>query len=152
MTSVKLNGALPSGPIPDKLARAMWENLGGHYMAVVELRVAQRTEPDPDDDTDPAAQLRVDKIEVAQSEVVDESLRGVLRALWQARTAEGTLDAGTYDLSATVDVPADPLTALLSYVNERGKVGSLPAIAAWDQLGEVVVITVRRPAPKVEVA
>jgi hypothetical protein len=146
MTQIKMNGALPSGPIPDKLARAMWENLGGHYMAVVELRVAQRTEPDPDDDTEPAAQLRVDRLEIAQSEVIDESLRGVLRALWQARTAEGTLDAGTFDPHATTDIPADPLTALLSYVNERGQVGGLPAVAEWAQLGDVVLITVRRTA------
>jgi hypothetical protein len=90
MTAIKLDSKLPA-TVPDSLADAMWEGLGGHYWAIVELRVSERTEPDTDD-VERSAKLRVQAIEVLTDREQAKQAVGILRAAWKARTAAGTLD------------------------------------------------------------
>ena len=97
MTVIKLHAQLPkagNSGLPGALAERMWENLGASYIAIVEFRVAERTEPadaGDEDGAEPSARLRVTGIGVAPDPAVDEDLRHVMRALYDSRTADGTL-------------------------------------------------------------
>jgi hypothetical protein len=80
-------------------ADRMFAGLGGHWMAVVEVRVAERAEPDDGDDREEhdrsrKVKLRAVNIELADmaDEARDEQLRQLLRDMFKERTAPGTFD------------------------------------------------------------
>lgn len=91
-TQAKLAPALPKWGVPDLQADHMWGNLGGHYMAVVELEVVERTEPADDEEKDRSFKLRVTGIELAQDDDQDTDLRERRRAMYAQRTKAGTFD------------------------------------------------------------
>lgn len=129
MTTMKLHSALPKNAVPDLDAGRMWQNLGGHYMAIVEMQVAERTEPADEDDTQPSAKLRITSLELARGAHDDEQLRQALLARYKARTAIGTLDEDTAAALSDGTVPADLTDALLDYVNDLGEIAGRPAKA-----------------------
>ena len=91
MTKISLESALPKSGGQTLIAGKLWQNLGGTYLAVVEVHVSERTEPD-DQEKECAAKLRVDRIEIAQSSAEQAELRRLLARYRQAHTSAGTLD------------------------------------------------------------
>lgn len=91
-TQVKLAPNLPKWGVPDLQADAMWGDLGGTYIAIVEVEVIERTEPADDEEKDRSLKLRVTGIELAQDADQEAELRGRRRAMYLQRTKEGTLD------------------------------------------------------------
>lgn len=129
MTTIKLHTALPKNAVDDIDAGRMWHNLGGHYMAIVELQVGERTEPADEEDTQPSAKLRITQLELARGSMDDEQMRRALLTRFKARTAIGTLDEEvTSDPESSV-VHASLSDALLDYVNNVGEIGGRPAKA-----------------------
>jgi hypothetical protein len=129
VTVIKMNAALPKNAVPDTDAGRMWDNLGGHYMAIVELQVGERTEPADEDDTQPSAKLRITRLELARGPHDDEQLRKALAARHRARTAIGTLDEDQLD-HGDGTIPFDLGDAILDYVNDTGELGGKPAKAS----------------------
>lgn len=144
MTKIKLNGAMPAGSIPDHVAGAMWDALGTHYMGIVELRVAQRTEPANGDPEDPSAQLRVTHLELAQGSEDDDVLREALKARYQARTSADTLD-GVLDYPGRTDTGQlrDPLAVLHTKLLEDKELRGFPVDVDWEFEGTESVLVIR---------
>ncbi len=128
-TTIKLAPALPKNAVDDVDASRMWHNLGGHYMAIVELQVGERTEPADEEDTAPSAKLKVTQLELARGAHDDEQLRRALLSRHTARTAVGTLDEEITSSLNDGSVPADLSDALLDYINNIGAVAGRPAKA-----------------------
>jgi hypothetical protein len=146
-TNIKLHAALPSGAIPDNLGQKMWDGLGGHHMAIVELRVAERTEPAHDDDTDPSAKLRVVGLEFAQDKNDDELLRHAQQNRYLARTGKDTLDETGLFAQHNGDPSKSFHAALVDVINKRGQIAGHTAHA--EQVSdELVTITIARKAAK----
>ncbi|WP_407553108.1 hypothetical protein QOM21_24005 [Streptomyces sp. Pv4-95] len=73
-------------------ARDLFNNLGHHVMAIVELTSVERTEQGPDEEKPDAVKVRIVDIEVAGDEFTDEKLRQQAQTMYRQRTASGTLD------------------------------------------------------------
>ncbi|MFJ3097393.1 hypothetical protein [Streptomyces hydrogenans] len=73
-------------------ASAMFKQRGGHWMAIVELSHAERTEPGPEEDKNPSVKVRITGIEVAADAYTDERLRTLQADMYRQRTSAGTLD------------------------------------------------------------
>lgn len=93
MTTIKIAPALPKNALPDMLPIALWNDLGGHHLALVEFVVSERTEA-ADEDSELSAKIAVTSIEFARDSVDEKTLRNALRARYEARTAKGTLTEG----------------------------------------------------------
>ena len=76
--------------ITPELATTMYKNLGSTHMAIVELRVAERTEGD---DQSHAIKLEVNRVEPAATKDIDEHMRQLERALYFQRNPQQTLTA-----------------------------------------------------------
>jgi hypothetical protein len=144
MTTVKLNGAMPADCIPDGVAGSMWRNLGGRYMALVELHVAQRTQPAHGETGEPVAQLRVTALELARSNDDDETLRQALQARYKVRTTVGTLDS-----VLSYGELRDALAVLHHQLEEDKELKGFPVAVDWD--GDDLLIRVS-PKPAEETA
>ena len=71
-TTAKIRAkGLDSTGVTTDLARKMWDSVGGHYVAIVDLQVKRRSE---NDDGDRTVELVVDQIEP----VIDGGLNGTL--------------------------------------------------------------------------
>lgn len=73
-------------------ADQMFKQRRGRWVAVVELAHVERTEPGPDEDKNPAVKLRVTDLEIAAGAYYEDEVRKLMRALYQRRTSDGTLD------------------------------------------------------------
>lgn len=82
--------------ITPPLARKMYDSLGSKHIAIVEFKVATRTEGDDDSHE---VKLDILAVEPAASEETDEHLRELQRALYRRRNPQPAL---------TVDVAAEP--------------------------------------------
>lgn len=65
--------------------------LGSSVIAIVELTSMKRVDVHPDAETTPAAYVRITGLEVATRNQED-ALRRAMQAMYQLRTARGTLD------------------------------------------------------------
>lgn len=144
MTTIKLHAALPSGGVPDTLAQTMWDRLGSYHTAIATMRVAERTEPAHDDDTDPSAKLRIVSVEFAAGPEDAEHLRHLASQRYAARMSEGTLLAAG-NLAASADSRVDEETGdqltfhdhLAERINTIGQVGGYEA-SAEVQIGDAL--------------
>ncbi len=84
MSRVKLHSALPESSGLSTLGKELWDDLGGRYLAVVELKVAERTEPG-DEDAEASCKVRVLRCEVATTDGPATALRALLDELRSAR-------------------------------------------------------------------
>lgn len=115
MTAVKL-ASKASAHAADAIGRhaaTLYATPGKRIVGVVELVHAERLQPAPDEDKEPSVTLRIAHLEIAESDQ-EEVLRQAMRALYLARTAQGTLDdAGEIALSErTLEMTADRLLDL----------------------------------------
>lgn len=106
-TLVKLSSRLPKATSLDGHADAFHSDLGGHYIAIVEFRVADRTEVDPDSDAHPRAKLEITAIEVAYDSEDDAHIRSLQREIYDRRTSEGTLDYKDPETGEISRAPSD---------------------------------------------
>jgi len=74
--------------ITPELSTKMYKNLGSNYMAIVELRVAERIEGD---DQSHAVKLEVNRIEPAADKDIEDHMRALERALYFKRNPQPTL-------------------------------------------------------------
>lgn len=148
MTTIKLDSKLPANGVPDDLAQSMWDSLGSRHMAIVEVRVGERTEPADSLDTDPSAKIRVTSIEFASDSQDDERLRQAMRDRWAARTAADTLeDQGTWRERTNPDTSFQE--GLLAHLADRGQLGGYPIHVELQADGS---LTINVGAEKVEPA
>jgi hypothetical protein len=115
MTAVKIAGK-PSAHAADAIGRhaaTLYASPGKTVLGVIELKHAERMQPAPDEDKEPTVTLRVAHLEIAEADQ-EEALRQAMRALYIARTAQGTLDdEGEVALSErTLEMTADRLLDL----------------------------------------
>lgn len=93
--TAKINPGLVGGDRTasiDLYAQRLYDNPGMAVMAVVELRHVDRVDPAEGVSTkDPRVNLRIEALEVAPAGSTEDTLRDVERALYLARTANGTL-------------------------------------------------------------
>ncbi|PZG49858.1 hypothetical protein C1I98_11115 [Spongiactinospora gelatinilytica] len=79
--------------------RPLYDQPGATRLGVFAIRHTERTQPAVGSDKDPLVRARIIECEVANREQ-EPHLREVMRALWQQRTAQGTLDdAGEIQLA-----------------------------------------------------
>lgn len=93
MTTVKIQGkprAAAQGPLE---ARADWlyTHPGGRVIGVVELVHTEVSTPAPDTEKDRSVTVAISTLEIASPDQ-EEVLRKAARAIYVARTAQGTLD------------------------------------------------------------
>ncbi|TJZ55587.1 hypothetical protein FCH28_09610 [Streptomyces piniterrae] len=74
-------------------AADLFNDLGHHVMAIVEIASVERTEQGPDEEKDDAVKVRVVGIEIAGDEFTEEKLRQQAQTMYRQRTAGGTLDS-----------------------------------------------------------
>ena len=142
-TRIKLQPALPKGAgISDAFAGQLYEQLGSHHVALVELQVTERTEVADDEDKEPSASLSIVSIEFAAGEQDADLLRRAIRARYEARTALGTLDETTNEAMAQDTMSASYLQALTDVISSSGKIGDYPATATITKDGKRMTITV----------
>lgn len=148
MTTIKLDSKLPANGVPDDLAQSMWDSLGSRHMAIIEVRVGERTEPADSLDTDPSAKIRVTSIEFSSDSQDDERLRQAMRDRWAARTAADTLeDQGTWRERTNPDTSFQE--GLLAHLADRGQLGGYPVHVELQADGS---LTLNIGAEKVEPA
>lgn len=70
----------------------LFNDLGHHVVAIVELASVERTEQGPDEEKDDVVKVRITSIEVAGDEFTEEKLRQQASTMYRQRTANGTLD------------------------------------------------------------
>lgn len=92
-TLIKLSSRLPQASSLDGHADQLYSALGKHYVAIIEFRVADRTEVDPDSDASPKVKLEIGSIEVAYGGEDAAHVRTLMQEIYLARTADGTLDS-----------------------------------------------------------
>lgn len=93
MSRVKLDSRLPETSGLSVLASQLWSDLGGRYLAVVEFRVSERTEPDDEDEkAEPSCRVALIRVEVAEDGASARTARKLLDELRAKRTSAGTLD------------------------------------------------------------
>ncbi|WP_327169517.1 hypothetical protein [Streptomyces subrutilus] len=76
----------------EPFADQMFKQRKGRWIAIVELAHVERTEPGPDEEKNPTVKLRVTDLEIAATAYTEDELRKLLRAMYQRRTSDGTLD------------------------------------------------------------
>jgi hypothetical protein len=82
----------------EPLADEMFVALGSHWVGTVELRVAERSEPDDGEDREEGQAVKKAKLRLVALELVhrdsadDERVREFHRGLFKSRTGVGTLD------------------------------------------------------------
>ena len=74
-------------------ARDLFNQLGTHVMAIVEIASVERTEQGPDEEKDDVVKVRIVDLEIAADDIADERLRQQMRDLHRRRTSAGTLDS-----------------------------------------------------------
>ncbi|MFF5589694.1 hypothetical protein [Streptomyces hygroscopicus] len=74
-------------------AKALFDDLGTHVMAIVELTSVERTEQGPDEEKDDTVKVRIVDLEIAGDDIADERLRQQMNDLHRRRTSAGTLDS-----------------------------------------------------------
>lgn len=80
-----------TGIVPE-LAQKMYDQLGSHHIAIVEFKVAERTEGDDDSH---AVKLEIRALEPAgDDERIDEHVRELQRALYYKRNPQPALTTG----------------------------------------------------------
>lgn len=79
-----------TGIVPE-LAQKMYDQLGSHHIAIVEFKVAERTEGDDDSH---AVKLEIRALEPADDDETDEYLRNLQRALYFKRNPQPALTEG----------------------------------------------------------
>lgn len=89
---IKLSSRVPQSCSLDGHADGFYNNLGKHYVAIVEFRVADRTEVDPDSDASPKVKLEFGSFEVAYDGEDEAHVRTLMQELYRTRTADGTFD------------------------------------------------------------
>lgn len=78
--------------ITPKLARAMYDSLGSHHMAIVEFKASERTQGDDDAQT---VKLEITSIEpCGVDELTDEHVRQLAQALYVRRNPQPALTTG----------------------------------------------------------
>ncbi|MFF8290458.1 hypothetical protein ACF068_14685 [Streptomyces sp. NPDC016309] len=91
---IKLDGF--GGAIEESLTRdqrrELFENPDSTVMAIVELTAKQYTGSATSEDKAPSVKVRVTFAEAARGADMENVLRDVQRRMYQARTADGTLD------------------------------------------------------------
>lgn len=93
--------------ITPELAQSMYDRLGSHHVAIVDFKVAERTEGDDDSH---AVKLEIRAIEPATDDIVDEHLRKLQRAQYFKRNPQPAL---------TTEDPTEPtVTAVLNQTGE----------------------------------
>lgn len=115
MPNVKIAGTL-SANAADAMGRhaaSLYATPGKRVLTVTELAHSERMQPAPDEGKAPSVTLRISSMEIAETDQ-EEILREVMRALYLARTAQGTLDGdGEIELSnRTLELAADRLLDL----------------------------------------
>lgn len=93
-TKVKLDSKLgaPASAAIELVAQAIYNRPGARMVAIVELAHTERTQPAPEEDTDPSVKLTIKHLELAREGKHDEWVRKAMRALYLQRTAQGKLD------------------------------------------------------------
>lgn len=87
-----LNKTENTGITPE-LARTMYDQLGSHHIAVVDFRVAERTEGDDDSH---AVKLEISYLEPADDKDTEDYLRELQQALYRKRNPQPALTAGDH--------------------------------------------------------
>jgi len=93
MTTVKIAGK-PAASASDAIeiyADKLYRDKALRIVAIVEFKHAGINEPAPDEGKDRTVEVRISGLEIA-SPAQEEDLRKAMRALYLARTADGTLD------------------------------------------------------------
>lgn len=138
MTAIKLDSKLPTSAVPDELSKRMYDGLGGHHMAIVDLRVTERTEPADGLDVEDSAKVRIVGLEFASDSVDADRLREAMRDRFAARTAADTLDEDRIFRD-----PTNPSIsfheALLAQLTERGQIGGYITDVETDALGGLLI-------------
>ena len=104
MTIIKISGkpAASASDAIESYADKLYRDKSLRVIAIVELKHAGINEPAPDEGKDRSVEVRISGLEVA-SPAQEEDLRKAMRALYLARTADGTLDPdGEFEASKTV--------------------------------------------------
>lgn len=139
MTAIKLDSKLPTSAVPDELAKRMYDGLGGHHMAIVDLRVTERIEPADGLDVEDSAKVRIVGLEFASDSPDADRLREAMRDRFAARTAADTLDEDRIFRD-----PTNPSVgfheALLATLTERGQIGGYPITVEYGQHGGIVIM------------
>lgn len=93
-TKVKLDSKLggPASAAIEPLAKTLYDKQGVRIVGIVELMHVERTQPAPDEDTDPSVKLAIKHLELARGGEHEEWVRKAMRALYLQRSAQGTLD------------------------------------------------------------
>lgn len=114
MTTLKIDPKLAAGAAAamEPHIQACYDDQGKHLLAVIELKHLERTEVAEDEERDQIVRMRVVGLEVPRPDQ-EANLRDVMRSLYLARTATGTLDeAGAVQLDAnTLKLAAGILNA-----------------------------------------
>ncbi|WP_260475408.1 hypothetical protein [Streptomyces sp. WAC 06725] len=96
MTTIKIDSkvsAAVEAALEDR-ADEIFDDLGGHWTAVIEVRAVERTQPAPDEEgKDRAVKVRIVGLELAGDELEDERLRRQRSEMKRRRTSGGTLDS-----------------------------------------------------------
>lgn len=116
-TLIKLSSRVPKASSLDGHADQLYGALGKHFVAVIEFRVADRTEVDPDSDASPKVKLEIGSIEVAYDGEDDAHVRTLMQELYRGRTADGTFDS--VEPNGEV-VPKETDTSVKKPLNQRG--------------------------------
>lgn len=91
-TTAKIASAtLKDTGVTPALARKMWDKLGSHHIAIVELAVDERSEDVGDER---GVKLVVTSLEVAEKADVAEHMRELQRSIYMARQPDKALTAG----------------------------------------------------------
>jgi hypothetical protein len=104
MTIIKIAGkpAASASDAIESYADKLYRDKALRVVAIVEFKHAGINEPAPDEGKDRSVEIRISGLEVA-SPAQEDDLRKAMRALYLARTAEGTLDPdGEYEASKGV--------------------------------------------------
>lgn len=146
MIAIKLDSKLPANAVSEALSKTMWDNLGSHHMAIVEVRVTERTEPVPGE-ADESAKVRVSRIEFAADTTDDELLRKALRDRWEARTSAGTLqEEGAWRAAADPSVGFH--VGLNAFLADQGSLGGYETHAELLADGSLAInVSTRRAKP-----
>lgn len=93
MTTVKLNGkpSASASEAVERYADKLYNDNTARIVGVIELKHSVKHTPAPDSEKDKAVELQITGLEIASPEQA-EDLRKAMRALYLARTADGTLD------------------------------------------------------------
>lgn len=111
MTIIKIAGkpAASASDAIESYADKLYRDKALRVVAIVEFKHAGINEPAPDEGKDRSVEIRISGLEVA-SPAQEEDLRKAMRALYLARTADGTLDP---------DGEVEASRSIMSLIGER---------------------------------